>query len=154
MKNRKNQFILDIHAYIYTLIILALTYSLQDLMRSQFNLSYSQKLSFLILLIIISYGLGHIPLYLIKHPRIKEREFNWLKIKRNQRILISASFILNIFIMILFIFIYKSKYQHYMTYFHMLNFDSMFFMLAYGFGIAAIYTKEFIRQKTDYKKEE
>jgi len=30
----------------------------------------------------------------------------------------------------------------------------MFFMLAYGLGIAAIYTKEFISKKINYKEKE
>ncbi|MEL7570375.1 MAG: hypothetical protein AAGU14_07400, partial [Eubacteriaceae bacterium] len=150
MENRKNEFILNIHTASYTLIILALSESMRSLMRSQFNLSYSQKLSFLIFLIIISFGLGNIPLYLIKRQRIKKIEFNWLKSKKNHLILVCVSFIFNIFIMILFIFIYKGKYQIDMPYFHKLILDCMFFILAYGFGIAAIYTKEFISKKISY----
>lgn len=151
MENRKNEFILNIHTAIYTLIILALSDSMRSLMRSQFNLSYSQKLSFLIFLIIISFGLGNIPLHLIKHPHIKKIEFNWLKIKRNHLIFVCASFIFNIFILILFIFIYKEKLQFQQQYLHMLFLDSMFFMLAYVLGIAAVYTKEFICKKIEHK---
>ena len=151
MEDRKNKFIIASLLSIFSLLAIILSDFLRELMYLQFILSYSENLYLSSYLLIISYGLGIMPLYLIKHPRTKKREFNWLKIKRNQRTLICFSIILNIFIMILFVFIYKEKLKLQLPYLHMLFLDSMFFMLAYGLGIAAVYAKEFISKKIEYK---
>ncbi len=148
MENQKNQWIFMSLNVTFFMFAYNVSYFLQRLMQAQYNLSYIKVIS-LFYLIIISFSLACIPLAFIKYPRFKKREFVWPQIKRNKIILMSISFIMNVLVM--FIFIYKAIAQLQLPYSHTLLLDSIFFMFAYGLGIAEIYIVDFICKKVDKK---
>ncbi|MEL7570376.1 MAG: hypothetical protein AAGU14_07405 [Eubacteriaceae bacterium] len=151
MENPKNQWIFISLNVTFIMLAYKLSYFLQHLMQTQFNLPYSKFLSSLFFLIIISYSLAAIPFVLIKCPRIKKREFCWPQLKRNKIILMSISFIMNI--LVIFIFIYKAIVQLQLPYSATLLLDSTVFLLAYGIGIAEIYVIDFLCKKVNQKAE-
>lgn len=148
MENEKNQWIFMSLNVTFTMFAFNISFFLQRLMQAQYNLSYIKVFS-LLYLIIISFGLSAIPVSLIKFPQTNKRKYGWAKIKRNQIILMSISFIMNILVM--FVFIYKAIVQLQLPYSTTLLLDSMFFMFAYGLGIAEIYVIDFICKKVDKK---
>ncbi len=150
MINKKNELIASILTFTFFMILgNNLSSLLQNLMQVQFDLPYSKTLANFDLTIITSYFLGVLPLTFIKSPHTKKREPSWREIKRNQRILIGISFLLNI--LIWFIFLYIAKTQLLLSFSTVLFADSMVFMLTYGLGIATVYFIEFICKKIDKK---
>ncbi|NMC57672.1 MAG: hypothetical protein GYA50_10670 [Eubacteriaceae bacterium] len=150
MENKKNESIATILTVTFIIIFPnKLSLLLPNLMQSQFDLPYSKTLGSLGFIITIAYVLGALPIMLIKTPITVKREFYWSKIKRNQRILIGISFILNILIWL--IFLYKAETQLLLAFSPALFADSMFVLLGYGLGIAIVYFIDFICKKVDKK---
>lgn len=150
MENKKNDAIATfIIVAIIMIINSKLSFLLPNLMHEQFSLPYSKTLASFDLIASTSYALGMLPIMLIKTPITVKRKFYWSKIKRNQLILISISFLLNILIWL--IFLYKAKTQLLLPFSTVLFGDSMIFMLVYGLGIATVYFTDFICKNVDKK---
>lgn len=147
MGNEKNKWVVMSITIAFIELAYILSFLLQHLMRVQFGLPDSKILMSLFSLIIAAYALGNFPMAFIKAGYARKRE--WLKNKRNQRILLASAFLLNI--PILFLFIYKARTQLNLPYSLTLFADGLFILLAYALGIACMLFIDYVCRKVNQK---
>lgn len=152
MENREEILIISTIQFFLLNLNNILAVFVENLMQAQFDIDPSKVFSSLNIWILAAFALGVMFTGLIKVARIGKKELHWIKIKKNQRLLIMISLLL--IILIEFIFIYQAKSSLNVDFSIILLLDSVFVWLAYGMGTAVIFTKEILCKITDRKAEQ